>query len=201
MKVLLILIILLNNTLAYGQKNDYWLSYMDTSSGEELYGYKKMDGTIAIKAKYKIQGTDTFYIIAFVFDQGWKGIDRDEKTILIPFIYDNGPDYAEEGLFRFVENNKIGFADLNGKKVVPAQYDFATPFSEGLAGYTQGGHLEYEKGGEHSWWTGGNEHGYINKAGMEFKRITPLKNKQREAWTKAGKHLLLNNKGQIIKAG
>lgn len=199
MKVLLILFILLSPVCAFCQEKDYWLSYTDTSSGAELYGYKRRDGSIAIRAKYPMQGTDTFYAMAIVFDQGWKGIDRDEKTILIPLIYDNGPDYVEEGLFRFVENNKIGFADPDGKKIIAAQYDFATPFSDGLAEYTLGGHLEYEKGGEHSWWTGGYEQGYINKAGMEFKKAGPLKNKQREAWTKAGKQVRLNSKGIIIK--
>jgi hypothetical protein len=144
------------------------------------------------------------------------GIDRNDSLILKPYMYDNGPDYLEEGLFRFVENNKIGFANENGEKIIVAKYDFATPFENGLSEYYIGGEKIYlngetekeiiEKSGidglaDKHWTWGGNvtEVGYVNKLGQEFTKVKKLKNNRSEAWTKDNKHVLLNKKGQIIK--
>jgi hypothetical protein len=127
------------------------------------------------------------------------GIDRNENIILTPFIYDNGPDYIVEGLFRFVELDKIGFANTVGKKIIKAKYSFATPFENGLSAFTIGGHKAYDKSGEHWSWVGGTENGFVNHKGQEFVSITELKNNQRIAATKDKKHFLLNQKGYIIR--
>uniref|UniRef100_UPI0033426921 WG repeat-containing protein n=1 Tax=Castellaniella defragrans TaxID=75697 RepID=UPI0033426921 len=65
--------------------------------------------------------------------EGWVYVDRDNRPILRPYIFDNGPDYFEEGLARFVENGKMGFHDEALNIVIPAQYDFVFPFSGGKA--------------------------------------------------------------------
>ena len=66
-------------------------------------------------------------------EKGWRYIDRDGKPILQPFIYDNGPDYYQEGLARFVANGKMGFHDKALHIVIPARYDHAFPFQNGKA--------------------------------------------------------------------
>ena len=66
-------------------------------------------------------------------EHGWRYVDRDGKVILTPFIFDNGPDYYEEGLARFVDNGKMGFHDKSLTIVIPARYDFAFPFKNGTA--------------------------------------------------------------------
>lgn len=182
------------------QKNqDYWVGYADHSSGEELYGFKDASGHITIPAKYTFSFTDTMYAIAFVIkDYRCVCINRDEETILKPFIFDNGPDYVSEGLFRFVENNKMGFADMNGNKVIPAAFDFVSPFRDGLSEYTLGGKKIYEAGGEYWTWEGGYETGYINKEELKFKKVSDLKNNRRDARTIDGKYVRLNEKGEII---
>jgi len=116
--------------------------------------------------------------------KGWVGINKNDQIILVPFIYDNGPDYLQEGLFRFLESNKMGFADSTGKKQIPAQFDFVTPFSDGYALYFIGGEKIYQNGkteaqilaavedlGDLHWSWGGDiiEKGYINKKGRRFK--------------------------------
>ena len=201
MKTLLTLTILLFFNFAFGQKSkDYLVAYVDTTSGKELTGYKSKSGKIIIKAEFAYSYTDTLYSMAIVLKNWeWVGIDRTGKVILKPFIYDNGPDYLEEGLFRFVENKKIGFANIDGKIIIKAKYSFATPFENGISEYTLGGYKKYDNGGEHWWWTGGYENGFINKTGQEFIKVTELKNNKREAWTKDKKHLQLNKEGQIIK--
>ncbi len=49
-------------------------------------------------------------------------------------FFDNGPDYFEEGLARFIaRNGKLGFLDEKLKTVLAATYDYATPFSGGIS--------------------------------------------------------------------
>lgn len=198
---ILILTIIFFNNFAFGQnKKSYLISYSDTTTGEELFGYKDQLGKIVINAKYSHVYTDTLFSMAIVLKKWqWVGIDKFENVILFPFIYDNGPDYVQEGLFRFVENDKIGFANIDGQKIVNAKYDFATPFENGLSEFTLGGQIEYEKGGEHWWWKGGYEKGFVNYFGQEFMKVSKLKNNRRHAWTKDNKHFLINKQGKIIK--
>lgn len=201
MKIKLALIVLLFSTFACTKvKNNYLVSFTDSSSVQELIGYKSKQGEIIIEPKYSQVSTDTLSTMAFVLlNSEWLAINQNGKVILKPFIYDNGPDYFEEGLFRFVENNKIGFANADGKKIIEAKFDFATPFSGGLSEYYLGGYKEYEKDGEHWYWKDSKEKGYLNKLGQRFKEIGELKNNQREAFTFENKRVLLNPKGEIIE--
>jgi hypothetical protein len=145
------------------QENDYLLKYDDDDC--LCFGYKNEKGEIVIPAKY-FAAEDTLHTTAFVYeDKDWKLIDRNENTLLFPFIYDNGPDYIVEGVFRFVENEKMGFATHEGKIVIPARFDFVMPFENGIAEYHIGGYREYLPDGEHWYWTGSKETGYINCAG------------------------------------
>lgn len=79
------------------------------------------------------QDVDRYGHALILDEQGWLYIDRDKRPILRPFIFDNGPDYYEEGLARFVENGKMGFHNEALHVVVPAQYDFVFPFKDGVA--------------------------------------------------------------------
>jgi len=201
-RLLLTLQILMLGLAGFAQRKrtDFLVSYTVKSKGSELMGYKTRTGKIAIPAQFIPGfGTDTLYERAFVLKPkaGLQGIDRMGKVILIPFIYDNGADDLQEGLFRFVEKGKIGFADENWKKIIPAAFDFAEPFKNGLAKYTMGGHKVMD--GEHWYWSEGYETGYINKFNERFKKIQELKAGGREAWTTKGEHVLLDRKGKIMK--
>lgn len=191
-------------------------AYIDSSSGVELTGYKSLNGDVVIPAKY-FDGSDTLCQMALVLDAklGFVGIDQHDSIILVPFIFDNGPDYVEEGLFRFVEKEKIGFANLDGQKIIPAKYDFATPFVDGISTYSIGGERMYdgktrtqiiqesgEEGLREGHWVWGGavtERGYLNKCGDEFVEVTDLHGNERKAWTKDKKHLLLDKDGRILK--
>jgi hypothetical protein len=149
------------------------LLYEDDSC--HCFGFKNRNGEIAIHAQYHY-APDTLRTIATVIDTTWRlhMIDRRGKEIqgLIPFCYaDFLPDneVPAEGLFRFVENEKMGFADLKGRKVIPAKFDFVFPFDNGAAEYHIGGHREYAPNGEIWTWTGSDETGYINKKGKIIK--------------------------------
>jgi hypothetical protein len=124
----------------------------------EYIGFKDAKGHIILPARYMFTVSDTFSRkAAIVIDSvgGPMVIDKTGKKILSPYIYDNGPDYVVEGVFRVVdENKKMGFADLDGNVVIPIKYDFVTEFHDGLAcfgsGYTveQKGEMSFMKGGK-----------------------------------------------------
>lgn len=81
------------------------------------------------------------------------------------FPFDNGPDYAADGLFRIVTNNKIGYADeATGKVIIKPQFDCAFPFENGVA--KVGLNCTTHSDGEHSYWTSNNWF-YINKKGKK----------------------------------
>ena len=153
---------------------------------EQQIGYQTQQGKVIIPAQYLL-ADEQLCNMAFVFDEnkGFVAINRQNQVILTPYIYDNGPDYLQEGLFRFVENGKIGFANVDGKKIIPARYDFVTPFADGAAQYYIGGEPIYEDGRtrqqiiaedgvegltDKHWTWGGNiiEKGYIDKQGNHF---------------------------------
>jgi hypothetical protein len=129
---------------------------IDTTSNER-YGYVNTRGDTVIPFnKYRICYTDTFRIMAIVLKEkaGFVGIDRNENVLFEIFPYDNGPDEPSDGLFRIIENGKIGFADLNGNIVIKPQYGCAFPFENGLAKVSKD--CRSIKDGEHTAWTSEN---------------------------------------------
>ena len=168
--IIIFSVLALTTSVFSQQESDYLLKYDNDSC--LCFGYKNRKGEIVIPAQYNY-ATDTLRTIATAIDTVWRlyMIDRNGKEIegLIPFCYaDFTPDneLPSEGLFRFIENGKMGFADLTGKKIITAQFDFVAPFREGLAVYFMGGGWTPVDGStEFQQWTGEYERGYINHAG------------------------------------
>ena len=77
--------------------------------------------------------------------------DRGEKLYDV-YWFDNGPDYPQDGLFRFKKNDLIGYADADTFEIVlPAQYQAAHPFKDGQAEVSYKADIEQD-GNEHSMW-------------------------------------------------
>lgn len=113
-----------------------WFLVEDESTG--LSSYQTKDGKIMIPADTYAQClTDTFHTMAIVMtknDHKWAVIDRSQKVQYEIFLYDNGPDYPSDGLFRIIQNGKIGYADESDYKIViEPQFDCAFPFENGKA--------------------------------------------------------------------
>jgi predicted alpha/beta superfamily hydrolase len=93
----------------------------------------------------------------------WVIMDQKKKLLYEVFTYDNGPDYASEGLIRIVKNGKIGYADATTYLLVIApQFDCAFPFENGKAKVSN--QCKTTKEGEYSLWTS-DAWQYINKDG------------------------------------
>lgn len=137
----------------------------------EPYGYTNQAGDTVIPiGTFDNCFSDLFTTFAYVSDErfGDKGIvavNRNKELIFEAYIYDNGPDYINEGLFRIKRNGKIGYADLSGKVVIPAEYSCADPFSNGKARVALD--CELINDGEHT--TSKSAHWfYIDKTGKKL---------------------------------
>ena len=98
------------------------------------------------------------------YEKGKGFIAKDINNQILFTIYqiDNGPDYPSEGLFRIIDNGKIGFADVNGNIIIKPQFSFALPFHYGLAGFCKG--CKFKKNGEYTEIVNG-KWGFIDKKG------------------------------------
>ena len=75
---------------------------------DHRYGYLNTKGDTVISfGKYDMCFTDTIKNFGIVLDKklGFIGIDTKENVLFKVYVYDNGPDYIEEGLFRIVKNS------------------------------------------------------------------------------------------------
>lgn len=96
------------------------------------------------------------------------GIDAKKKVLYEVFLYDNGPDYEADGLFRIVENGLIGYADaVTGKVVIAPRYPCAWPFENGVAKVST--QCTTRKDGEYTMWES-SAWEYIDKTGKSIKK-------------------------------
>jgi hypothetical protein len=110
--------------------------------------------TVIPFGRYAMAATERFDKVALVVQPGhdWVGIDRQERVLFHPFIFDNGPDYPAEGVLRVVNAaGLIGYADTaTGRVVLAPQYEAAFPFEKGRA--RVGRRCRLVSDGEHSHW-------------------------------------------------
>ena len=129
----------------------------------EKWGYRNAAGKVAIQPHFSLANEFSPEGIAAVVDvKGWAYIDAQGNILIRPFIVDNGPDYFQDGLARFVEFGKFGFFNQKGQVVIQPHFDFAAFFSEGLAAYCMGCRMKAE--GEYSLMEGG-KWGYMDQKG------------------------------------
>ena len=77
--------------------------------------------------------------------------DRESRKKYDAYLFDNGPDYVSEGLFRIVgRNGRIGYADTTGRVVIRPHYEAAYPFQDGHATVARQARKVWI--GEHFYW-------------------------------------------------
>lgn len=137
------------------------------------YGYTNKNGdTIIEVGAFENCFSDIFTTFAYVSDKRFKdagmvAVNRNKEVIFEAYIYDNGPDYIVDGLFRIKRNGKIGYADPTGKVIIEAKYSCADPFENGKARVAL--NCETISDGEHTT-SKSNEWFYIDKTGKEVKK-------------------------------
>ncbi|TZF99100.1 WG repeat-containing protein (plasmid) [Chryseobacterium panacisoli] len=152
-KNLLTIILIPIISFSQGKEDLYYFKSKDS-----LVGVKDKAGKIIVPAQFKIfsflKDGDPVEGETILFDGSREGekpeknawgyvYDRKGKFLYQPFLYDNSADYFSEGLRRLVKNGKVGFADRNGKTIIEAEHDFASPFNYGYAAFCDG--CDWEK--------------------------------------------------------
>ena len=129
----------------YAQDDKLYIYYYPNFEDvDATLGYVDSSGKVVIPAgKYPYIFTAEFDKIAFVLLKVRKGvyaIDRNEKILFQVCSYEIGPDIVSNGLFRIIENGKIGFANMNGEIVIKPRFQFVYPFQEnGFAIFCENG--------------------------------------------------------------
>lgn len=161
------------------------------------WGYRDVRGGIAIPPRFDLANPFSPEGIAAVVDEkGWAYIDIKGKLVIRPFVFDNGPDYFSEGLARFTSGGKFGFFDRHGKVVIPPGFDFAAPFSDGLAAVCVGCKEVFQ--GEHSFRKGGRW-GFTDRSGS---LVIPARFDEVRQFEKGKARVRLGERWQYIdKAG
>ena len=183
-------------------QNNYWLRVTDSSTWRQAF--VDQNGEIMIPyGKYKFILTDTMWYFAFVYKEknGIVAINRNNQIIFRPLADNLEPDPPSDGLFRIIENNKIGFANMKGEIVIPPRFEAVMRFHHNVAAFCIGCRMEYDTITEYGYWTGG-KWGFINKRGEVV--VEPqyddlgIWNNQTVA-KKKGVIYLLNERGNIKK--
>ncbi len=160
---------LLLTQVSFGQVADAWIRFYDTKT--ELSGYKDLKGNIKIPAKFgELTRADTFYHIIAVTEtlgNAYKQyyLLKDGKKVGEDsvYVFDFTFDCEKEGkiIFRDRKKDRVGFLDKNGAAIIPAEYNYVSPFHNGIAmAHRNAKRKCWEKGGdaarcEHLGWEGG----------------------------------------------
>lgn len=160
----ILLILLSYNSFTQEQPE---IMYRIENQNEDVCGYVNAQGDTLIPFGECIAcfSDSLSYAIVLKWDDqsyGFPAFNAKGGEVFRVFVYDNGPDYIEDGTFRIVKDGKIGYASVSGEIIVPPMYEAAWPFEDGRALVSI--HADIETDGEHSWWI--NTDGfYIDKQG------------------------------------
>lgn len=170
-KIVFFIALFITSTI-YGQEKDYLIQFSDSS--EEISGYKDTHGNIVfpLKFQFAFMRADTFHNIIAVSERTNKALKmyyllRDGRKVGYDSVYmfDFTFDCENEEKIRFEEpkHGRVGFLNKDGKVIIPALYNAATPFYNGIAMALQGARKECWGGTkedttdcEHWSWTGGD---------------------------------------------
>lgn len=168
----LLLIFAYESTSAQHEETLYYYAINDS-----LIGVKDKKGRVIIPAKHRlildVNAGDTlpagFVNFLEAADKpgqqaAWKTYDRKGNFLYQPYVFEFEPDRIKEGLSRFVENDKIGFVDRHGKRIIPAQFESVDMFTLGIASFCNGCIRDTAEDLEHPPLIAGT-FGFINRQG------------------------------------
>lgn len=173
MKKIFLLLLVLNRFCSFSQTEKLYY-FIEKDS---LLGVKNQSGKIIVPTAYTlvpsvykgIQKKEIKDKLLFFFPlkDGPKVYDRKGNFLFEPYMFDAGFDDFSEGLMRYTENKKVGFADQNGTKVITAKYDWVSSINFGFAEYCNGCYFDRSQDPEHPPLVGGTW-GYLGKNGVEI---------------------------------
>lgn len=158
----------------YDPKDTLFRIPKDSFEMGDEFGYVNQKGDTVIPfGKFTQSFSETILTYGIVVEKTGEqhdliGINQQGQRLYEIYWYDNGPDLISEGMFRILQDGKIGYADTTGRIIIIPQFACASPFSDGKAKAAFDCELAGE-GDEHttvesdSWF-------YIDKNGNKIKK-------------------------------
>lgn len=141
----LTIVLLLLALCAKAQTKGAWYRYYDEK--QERYGFKDNKGKIKIKPRFNgmisaLEFNNIMAVTDAVSGKSYYRLKNGQKAgVDSLYVWDMTYDCEQEGKIRFRDptTDKVGFLDKNGKVAIPARYNDAKPFYNGLALVIYGG--------------------------------------------------------------
>ncbi|WP_312078766.1 WG repeat-containing protein [Chryseobacterium sp.] len=182
---------ILISIFCFSQEDRNW--YVFYNSDSTKFGYKDSQGNIKIEPKFESFSSEPVFkkVVAVVERINEKDtqeyyLNKAGKKFGIDSTYMFDFEYAKEAegkiKFRDPKTEKVGFFDIDGNIIIPAQYNDARDFSNGLAIVIKNAHKkhwnedkEHNDGCDHWSWNGGKTYA-INSEGKELFEIPKIEN-------------------------
>jgi hypothetical protein len=143
MKVIYHIFFLLVSIFCFGQRDENW--YVFYNSDSTKIGYKDAFGNVKIEPKFEQAMTNSKIfrdvVLVWEYAKDYSGekyyLNKEGKKFGKDSVYVSDFIFAEESegkiKFQDYKNDKVGFFDKNGKVVIPANYNEAGDFQNGIA--------------------------------------------------------------------
>ena len=143
MKNIVQLFLLLISSFSFSQQDTNWYTFYNSDSTK--IGYKDAKGNVKIEPKFELAMTNSKVfkdvVIVWEYAKNYSGekyyLNKEGKKFGKDSIYIFDFTFAEESegkiKFRDSKTDKVGFFDKNGQVVIPAIYNDAGDFHNGLA--------------------------------------------------------------------
>lgn len=154
LKIILILFFSCAFTHAFSQS---LIKEYKTINGENVFSYINNEGKVIIPyGKYDISYTDTIKTIGFVLkSKNIVAVNNKGKELFNVFVFDNGPDYPINNIFRIIRKDKMGLADMKGNIIFKPKYDFIRLLPNGYGVFNIGGKTKKLSNSDYSEFIGG----------------------------------------------
>lgn len=140
MKKLLFIVLLMGMTPWSIAQTYIYKTYESDECEPDCFQFVNQAGEVVIPAgKYMRVDADTIFHFAWAITgdgSKWVAVNAKGEETFDAYLYDSGPDYVQEGLFRIVKYGLIGFANEKGEVVIEPQYKCAHYFEGGKAKVT-----------------------------------------------------------------
>jgi hypothetical protein len=164
MRSILAMLTIFLSFCASGQKQDKDCLILAFNSDSSRCGYLNSVGDTIVPCHFVHCFTDTICSFGTMMSLSGKvaAYNKSGEFLYEVYYIDNGPDYISDGMFRILENGKMGYANERGEVVIKPQYDCAFAFEAGKAQVSFD--CQRKKVDEYTFWESDNWF-YIDKEG------------------------------------
>lgn len=159
---------------AIEEKSEKHHSYVQLVNAQNILLLPAKIHTLSLFSDVPKDGCFKIPFILSDAEGGYHWFNANGEVLYDVYWFDNGPDYPQDGLFRFKRNGLIGYVDESTYEVViPARYQAAQPFQDGRAKVSYKADVK-QLDDEHSGWIN-TDYFNINRQGDAIESTIDVK--------------------------